>query len=345
MDESKKTQIRPFLQNALDKDPLDRSFLEKLAVGIYGPGIEAREEANKPSAILDEEYSKFVLDLPGEVQADVDRYLNIFRNDPTPVIEFLNEYKEKGYSDYFKDSSKFRDIADKKDLGRYSDLNFLGNGAYDALYRKDDAGDKARKKVMDSKLVQTTVGPAVGLYQGVRGSAELVSALSDLYLDTETLDNVQRALPELDLNEIYGNDAGGVAKFTSLLTQYGTGFAVAQKIAKKLFSPALKSKAAQKAATTYAGKKAMDVAKFGGYWALPAFVADTTVSATGQKSVGDVFGDEEGNFLERALANTQLEEIKNITDPKEYAAAVLRNKLFFGAEGTAFVGSLSLVGP
>ena len=89
----------------------------------------------------------------------------------------------------------------------------------------------------------------------------------------------------------------------------------------------------------------MDVAKFGGYWALPAFVADTTVSATGQKSVGDIFGDEEGNFLERALANTQLEEIKNITDPKEYAAAVLRNKLKFGAEGTAFVGSLSLVGP
>ena len=61
MDESKKPQIRPFLQTALDKDPLDRSFLEKLAVGIYGPGIEAREEANKPSAVLDEEYSKFVL--------------------------------------------------------------------------------------------------------------------------------------------------------------------------------------------------------------------------------------------------------------------------------------------
>ena len=345
MDDNTKRQLSPFLESALAKEASDRNFLEKLAVGIYEPMIKADEDTNKPAAILDENYREFVLDLPGEVQADVDRYLNVFRNDPTPVIQFLDEYKEKGYSDYFKDSSKFRDIADKKDLGRYSDLNFLGNGAYDALYRKDDAGDKARKKVMDSKLVQTTVGPAVGLYQGVRGSAELVSALSDLYLDTETLDNVQRALPELDLNEIYGNDAGGIAKFTSLLTQYGTGFAVAQKIAKKLFSPALKSKAAQKAATTYAGKKAMDVAKFGGYWALPAFVADTTVSATGQKSVGDVFGDEEGNFLERALANTQLEEIKNITDPKEYAAAVLRNKLKFGAEGTAFVGSLSLVGP
>ena len=345
MDDNTKRQLSPFLESALAKEASDRNFLEKLAVGIYEPMIEADEDRNKPAAVLDENYREFVLDLPGEVQADVDRYLNVFRNDPTPVIQFLDEYKEKGYSDYFKDSSRFRDIADKKDLGRYSDLNFLGNGAYDALYRKDDAGDKARKKVMDSKLVQAQVGPATGLYTGVRGTAELVAALSDLYLDTETLDNVQRALPELDLNEIYGDDAGGIAKFTSLLTQYGTGFAVAQKIAKKLFNPALKSKAAQKAAATYAGKKAMDVAKFGGYWALPAFVADTTVSATGQKSVGDIFGDEEGNFLERALANTQLEDIKNITDPKEYAAAVLRNKLKFGAEGTAFVGSLTLVGP
>ena len=300
MDESEKTQIRPFLQNALDKDPLDRSFLEKLAVGIYGPGIEAREEANKPSAILDEEYSKFVLDLPGEVQADVDRYLNIFRNDPTPVIEFLNEYKEKGYSDYFKDSKNFSDIADEKDFARYADYNYLGKGSYDALYRKDEAGDKARKKVMDSKLVQLQMGPGLGLYEGVRGTAELVSALSDLYLDTETLDNVQKALPQIDLNEIYGDDAGGVAKFTSILTQYGTGFAVAQKIAKKLFGKAAKTKLAEKAAKAAAANKAanygVNLAKYGGYWVLPAFVADTTVSATGQKSVGEIFGDESGIF-------------------------------------------------
>ena len=61
--------------------------------------------------------------------------------------------------------------------------------------------------------------------------------------------------------------------------------------------------------------------------------------------MGDIFGDEQGNFLERALANTQLENLEGITDPKEYAAAVLRNKLKFGAEGTAFLGALSLVGP
>ena len=349
MDENKKIQIQPFLQTALDKDPLDRTFLEKLAVGIYGPGIEAREDANKPAAVLDEAYSDFVLDLPAEVQADIDRYLNIFRNDPTPVIEFIDEYKEKGHSDYFKNSKNFTDIADKKDLARFADFNFLGKGSYDALYRKDEAGDKARKKVMESKFVQAQIGPGVGLYTGVRGTAETFAALSDLYLDTEILDNVQRALPEMSLDDIYGEDAGGVAKFTSLLTQYGTGFAVAQKIAKRLFGKAAKTKLAEKAAAVAATNKAanygVNLAKYGGYWVLPAFAADTTVSATGQRSVGEIFGDESGNFLERALANTKLENLEGITDPKEYAAAVLRNKLKFGTEGTAFLGALKLVGP
>jgi len=349
MDESKKPQIRPFLQTALDKDPLDRTFMEKLAVGIYGPGIEAREDMNKPSAVLSDEYRDFVLDLPAEVQADVDRYLNIFKNDPTPVIQFLDEYRKEGYSNYFDNSKNFTDIADKKDLGRYADYNYLGKGAYDALYRKDEAGDKARKKVMDSKFVQAQIGPGVGLYTGVRGTAETLAALSDLYLDTETLDNVQKALPELDLNDIYGENSGGLAKFTSLLTQYGTGFAVAQKIAKKLFGKAAKTKLAQKATAVAATNKAanygVNLAKYGGYWVLPAFVADTTVSATGQKSVGEIFGDESGNFLERALANTKLESLEGITNPKEYAAAVLRNKLKFGTEGTAFLGALKLVGP
>ena len=150
MDESKKPQIRPFLQEALNKDPLDRSFMEKLAVGIYGPGIEAKEDRDKPSAVLDKEYSDFVLELPGEVQADIDRYLNIFKNDPTPVIEFINEYKEKGYSNYFDSVKNFVDIADEKDFARYTDYNYLGKGAYDALYRKDDAGDQATNKVMES---------------------------------------------------------------------------------------------------------------------------------------------------------------------------------------------------
>ena len=241
-----KSTIRPFLREALEKAPEDRSFFEKLGVGIYGPGIEAREDRNKPAAILDDNYKDFLEELPADVQIDVDRFLDIFKNDPTPVIEFLDEYKKEGYSEYFKKSKNFSDIADKRDMDRFTDYKMMGGGAYDAMYRKDDVGDKARKKVMESKLVQASIGPGHGLYTAARGTAELVSALSDLYLDTETLDNVQKALPEMDLDEVYGNEAGGVAKFTSILTQYGTGFAIAQKIAKKVIGKAVSTKLAQK---------------------------------------------------------------------------------------------------
>ena len=312
------------------------------------------KEKNKPSAVLSDEYRSFVDELPGDVQNEVDRYLNVFKNDPTPVIQFLDEYKKDGYSEYF-DRSVFslRDVADKDDLNRFSDLKYLGPNQYDAMYRQDAAGDIARTKIKESKLFQTVAGPTHGLYTGIRGTTELVAALSDLYLDTETLDNVQKVLPEIDINDIYGPDAGGIAKFTSLLTQYGTGFAVAQKVAKKLFGNVAKTKlankVAKKAAQTKAGQVGLNLAKYGGYWVAPVAVADTAVSATGQQSLGDLFGDKDatGFFgpLERALSKTQLEDLEGITDPKEYAAAVLRNKLKFGAEGTAFLGSLKLVGP
>ena len=178
MDESKKPEIRPFLQKALDTDPLDRTFMQKLAVGIYGPRIEAREDADKPSAVLDESYNEFLLELPVDVQDDVSRYLNIFRNDPTPVIQFLEEYKKNGYSNYFDSVKNFSDIANKKDLGRFADFNYLGKGSYDALYRKDKVGDAARQKVMESPLTQAVIGPGQGLYTAVRGTAETISALS-----------------------------------------------------------------------------------------------------------------------------------------------------------------------
>ena len=47
-----------------------------------------------------------------------------------------------------------------------------------------------------------------GLGTAVKGTAELVASLSDLYLDTEILDNVELALGDVDINKIYEGDAG-----------------------------------------------------------------------------------------------------------------------------------------
>jgi len=44
--------VRPFLRTALDKDPSERGFLEKLAVSIYGPGLEAQEDRGQTSSSI-----------------------------------------------------------------------------------------------------------------------------------------------------------------------------------------------------------------------------------------------------------------------------------------------------
>ena len=332
---------QPFLKQAQGKSADDRTFFEKLAVSIYG-----EDKPILPDAVLDESLETVVKQLPLDVQSDVARYKNIFRETPEVLENYLKEYRDKGFSDYIEKGKFYDDLElQGDDQLRLQDYNFLGKGMYDAAYRKDVAGGKARQRILESIPGQLAVGPSIGLAQTIRGTAELIASLSDLYLDTEILDNVERALGEVDINKIYEGDAGTLARFTSILTQYGTGFALVQKITKKIAGKAIKTKLAEKSAKALLKTEgAKNLAKFGGYYMLPAGIADTVVSTTDQQSLGEIFGKDDGNLLQNVLYNTSLEDIEGLTG-KERAAAILRNKLKFGAEGTVFMGSLKLIGP
>jgi len=333
-------QARPFLKQARGKSAEDRTFFEKLAVNIYGTG------EIKPDLVLDEKYQGIVEKLPLDVQEDVDIYKNIFRDTPEVLENYLDEYSLEGFSDYIE-KGKFRDDLEisSDDQGRFNDYNYLGKGMYSASYIKGEIGKEARTKIKESIPGQIAIGPTIGVATAIRGTSELLASLSDLYLDTEILDNVERALGDVDINKIYEGDAGTLARFTSVLAQYGTGFGVVQKITKKIAGKAIKTKLAEKAAKKLAlseGKK--NIAKFGGYYALPAGIGDAVVSTTSQKSLGDIFGKDDGNIAQNILYSSSLEDIEGLSG-KEKAAAILRNKLKFGAEGTAFMGSLKLIGP
>ena len=332
---------QPFLKRAQGKSADDRTFFEKLAVSIYG-----EDKPILPDLTLDEDLENIVEQLPLDVQGDVARYKNIFRETPEVLENYLKEYRDKGFSNYIEEGNFYDDLELRgDDQLRLQDYNFLGKGMYDAAYRKDEAGGKARQKILESVPGQLATGVSVGLGTAVRGTSELVASLSDLYLDTEILDNVERALGDVDINKIYEGDAGTLARFTSILTQYGTGFAVAQKIVKKLAGKAIKTRLAEKSAKALLKTEgAKNLAKFGGYYMLPAGIADTAVSTTDQQSLGEIFGKDDGNLVQNILYNTSLEDIEGLTG-KERAAAVLRNKLKFGAEGTAFMGTLKLIGP
>ena len=172
-------------------------ILDSINTKLTEMGANARErreaslaDKDKPGAILSDAYEDFILELPIEVQEDIDRYKNIFKNSPEVIEKELDEIKDKGTSSYikgdiFKDGSY--DNVDDKDKLRFQEFNYIGKGSYDALNRKDEAGSIARKKVMNSKLTQVAIAPGVGLYTGVRGTAELLSSLSDFYLDHLTL--------------------------------------------------------------------------------------------------------------------------------------------------------------
>jgi len=283
----------------------------------WGAEQQATYEAERmnPSAELPAEYKSKYNQLQKHTQLDVDRYLQIFSNNITPVLNYIDELVNEGKTDYFENKDKVREETNPKDLIKLSDYEYLGKTQYDMMYRKDTEGAKrGRKQFLEHPLIQPAAGISAGFLNTAAGIAETLSAISDLALDTNTLETVQKAMPAIDLMDIYGDERGSMAKFTSILVQYGTGFGIARKISQKVIGALAKRKLAKKVAAklaaTKTGSRALNIAEFGGYWVLPAALGDAMVSNQASHSMGDAFGDPEGNILQRTLANTQTESLE-----------------------------------
>ena len=318
----------------------------------------------------------FLKTLDTDQKETVLRLNSIFKSDKTLLSNYVDELMANDGKkiDPLKSKSlsmdNVRNIAAPEEISKYEALGYatslFGKGAaryYDTVnkdspfYQSKEKQAQAKKEMAETfrekedvipeflkPVVRIPLGAVAGAYEAIGGMAELGAILSDLALDTETLETVRKALPRINLDEVYGDKDGASAKFTSLLVQYGTPFGLARKAASKLMNK-LAEKQLTKKAAGMVGKKVSDVAKFGGYWVLPAVTGDIIASRGGQKTLGDYFSDKEGNAFERALDITTTEDIDKISNPKEKAAALLRNKLKFAAEGTAILGGLQLVGP
>ena len=154
-----------------------------------GGEAEGFDQNNKslPSAILSEADQEFVDELPKEVQLDIDRYLDIFKEDPTPVYKLLADIKENGNSKILEDADFVRENTTSRfDNMRYSDYKTYGKSTFDLAYDRGTEGAKDLKKgILGNPVVETIAGAGHGLYTGVRGTSELLASLSDLYLDTQ----------------------------------------------------------------------------------------------------------------------------------------------------------------
>ena len=312
-----------------------------------------RDTKLNKSAVLEENYVKKIDLLQGRDAVKTDRLLQIFNKDTTIVKKYIDSIIDGNPID-LTDSNFIKKYAHPDDFGKWSDWNYLGDGRYDLLYRKDTKdGKEATRKVKESFIGQVQIGPTVGLHNAYQGTAELVAVLGDYTgLTDNALEKLEKVLPAIDLDEIYREGEGGWAKFTGLLVQYGFGYGIATTIARKiltqgakknLIKTGLKKARAFKVKGFNVGNHGVDIAKYGGYYILPAAIGDMVVSGQANETIADIFAKEDGNWIQRKLVNEKSESLEGLTG-KARSAAVLRNKLKFAKEGTAIFGGLTLAG-
>jgi hypothetical protein len=343
------------LDAILAKPEEDRTFLEKAAVKVWGPLKEQSKlnEKNTGRAIPSNEYKKKIRKLPK--RGDIERLYEIFNQDTSIVEEHIDQLLTTGESTVFNDLNKVKEKVHPDNYKKYTDFLYLGNSLYDLTYRSNEAAGKQKLRTLIKKpYIQPIVGVSAGVYNAYQGAAELIAVIGDTTgLTEDALAKLEKAMPALDLEEIYGQGSGSFAKAVSVLAQYGLGWSIARKIVTKILKKAGKKKIAGKTLTETAekiskgskiGKYSTNLAKFGAYWALPAAIGDTVVSNQSNMTLGDIFGSKDGGKLKQVLAKSKTIDLTGLTG-KERAAAVLKNKLIFGAEGTALFGGISLVGP
>ena len=343
------------LDQILAKPEEDRTLFEKAAVKIWAPLKKQSEinEKNKGRAIPSDEYKKKIRKLPK--RGDIERLYEIFNQDTSIVEEHIDQILTTGESTVFNDLKKVKEKVHPDNYKKYTDFLYLGNSLYDLTYRSDEVAGKQKLRTLIKKpYIQPIVGVSAGVYNAYQGAAELAAVVGDLTgLSDDALAKLEKAIPALDLEEIYGQGSGSFAKAVSVLTQYGLGWGIARKIVTKILKKAGSKRLAGKTLLESAekiskgsklGKYSVNLAKFGGYWVLPAALGDTVVSNQSNMTLGDIFGSKDGNKLQKVLEKSKTIDLKGLTG-KDRAAAVLKNKLIFGAEGTALFGSMTLVGP
>ena len=151
------------------------------------------------------------------------------------LISASNPEELKEANEFVKDRKNVKLFADKKDFIKWSDLSFYGDQRWDMIYRPESkSGKKAFRKYRSNPVVQLGTGISVGTYNALAGSVELAAGLSDIAgLTDDIRGKVEKALPAIDLMDVYGESRGSIAKMTSVLVQYGIGFGIARQIAKK----------------------------------------------------------------------------------------------------------------
>ena len=343
-------KVKGILDN-LDLESIDQQVKEKLST------IEALKSDD---AFSDDR--SYINALPETYKEKTLRYIDVFRDHPEIVQDYIKAIKEWGTE---KDAKKAGSTAEllnplklltkvlknpeyEQDARRFfMIMNPLqGEKVYDLSLRDDELGILKQKEWQD-KTSTKILGGVTDAFQGtVKELTKTVARLVDWGLDTKSLAYIESNWPEAKKSE------SGIRKLTEDLTEFGIDIWLGGKILKSFgwvatkAAPGQTKRIVEKLSKTKAKKdkwgrviedpfgnivQTSSIAKKLGFWALPV-----------KYGLGrSVTSDPEQATLAENFGLVTREDTSKMTN-KEKAVHDFKWKLAHGGEGTALIGGLTV---
>lgn len=370
--ENKKDTFQSLDQEKIDssiQDIIDNALKNIKVKEVKKDIVPGIKKANPINSKLPNDIQSYIGTLPDKDKDKVLRYADIFRDNPAPVIEYVNDLKKFGSESEAKKQGGTAKLLNPYDVSwikqqeeldedakRFLRYSIHGSDIYDISDRADIIGQQKQTEFYDRKLVKIIRGPLLEAESAARGITKTGAAVIDLvpYLNTDLVNYIEAHWDEVPktregLEKFSGDIAEfGISYFTGKKLLQGLGFLsnkAAPDITKKIlqkFTPATKNTTDKLVSTS-------DIAQKAGYWGRATEMGKYFIEGGIAYGVGSVLTrDDErdktilGDNLD-LLDATKTTETKGLTG-REKAAETLKNKLKFGAEGTALMGGLTVAG-
>ena len=354
---SSKTLDFDFIEEGAEKGAKEeKSFLENAE--------EAKKELEENALALSQEESLYINEIKNDKQYDTAlRYLDIFKENPQLVTAYNEAIKEHGSEEEARKAgntalllypnkvfAEYRNNPKLKNDGlRYTIASVQGNKAYDQTIRADKFGELAKKEYQYSYKTKIMQGTGIAMEKSLRSATMTVASMVDLVpgFDTNMLSYIENNWSEAQASR------DGLERLAEDLTQFGISLATGKTVlkyagkligkvaptnTKKILNKIRKEKTVLKKGKPVVVdgiKQVSSIAQKMGYWG----VAGAVGYGVGEFITRD--GNQDKTITDSVMLNTAMEDTKNLTGSAK-AAATLRNKLRFGAEGTALIGGLTL---
>ena len=376
LDEKIDKKINEVLSN-IDWNKIDTTVDERLKTvdeKLKGLGLGSED-------LLSSEDRKYVNTLPKDYKGKALRYLDIFRENPEVVTEYLQTLKKFGNEKAAKEAGatnilfypnkiashvgKNPEQFSEETLQRQVAFDLQGKNTYDIAYREDDQGKRLQKDYYGKTSTKIISGLGETGYDTMRSISGVIAKL----IDAVGPDNAKSAVEYIENNLPRADDVtypnktkpwdqdSAIQDLTKELSQFGVDIFLGGRLIKYFLGPIVKAAAPgtvkkiteriakQKPLKTKAGKEVVD--SFGNikYASSIAQKAGAWGAPMAIKyGIGRaITSDEETTtFAEGFGFMPPIDRAKwNNMTKRERAVEGLKRKLIHGAEGTVLIGGLT----